>query len=162
MSTSTSSRMLSWAREPIGMLTLLAAVTVLVGSSIAFATPPSGNITRTELAKGRTSGSVSINTSAPSDFYVQNVIVDAGGSSGWHHHPGPEFSIIKSGSGTLYRDSCDPVVVNAGQAIFIPGGMNHLLRNDGTVPLEVYVTYVVPADTGVRNDEPRPQDCEVL
>ena len=159
---STSSRVLSWAREPIGVLTLLAGATVLVGSSFAIATPPVGNVTRTELAKGRTDEGISINTSAPSDFYVQNVIVDIGASSGWHHHPGPEFSIIKSGSGTLYRGGCEPRGVSAGQAMFIPGGMNHLVRNDGTAPLEIYVTYLVPADAAVRADEPQPTDCSVL
>ncbi len=159
--TSSRRRTASWARIPLTAVSVVIAAVTLVGIGAALATPPQGTVARTELAKGRTMGPVNIQTSAPADFYVQQVTVEPGASSGWHHHPGPEYTAIKAGSGTLFRGGCDPIPVTAGQAMFIPGGMNHLVRNDGGAPLELYVTYVLPADTAVRADEPQPADCSI-
>ena len=158
---SSTRRIGSVARTAVTAASVVIAGVSLVGIGAALATPPQGAVTRTELAKGRTTGPVNIQTSGPADFYVQQVTVEVGASSGWHHHPGPEYTAIKSGSGTLYRGGCEPVTVSAGQAMFIPGGMNHLVRNDGDAPLELYVTYTIPADTAVRADEPAPADCTV-
>src|SRR6059036_2444975 len=77
---------------------LLAAGVVLVGSAVlvpgAFASAPSG-FAATTLVTANLDHTVRINsdgvklqTKEPTDVRVQRVVVAAGGSSGWHHHPG--------------------------------------------------------------------------
>jgi quercetin dioxygenase-like cupin family protein len=150
----------SQGRRSLGYLALVWAVLGLVGAGVAVATPPSGTITRTELAKGTISESVTIQRSGPTDFYVQSVVVHPGASSGWHTHPGAEFSIVKSGTGTLVKASdCAPKTISAGQAFFIPGGLAHMARNDGPEPLEIYVTYTLVGGSAPRGDSDQPAGC---
>ncbi|MEP6550788.1 MAG: hypothetical protein ABJB95_06375, partial [Gemmatimonadales bacterium] len=37
------------------------------------------------------------------DIATSNVVVGAGGSSGWHTHPGPVIVVVKTGAITFYR-----------------------------------------------------------
>jgi quercetin dioxygenase-like cupin family protein len=130
-----------------------AATAFAVGAgAAALATPPGGTITRTDLGKGTVSENIDFQTHTPSDFYLQSVVIDPGASSGWHTHPGAEYTILKSGTLTLFTASCTPRVLSAGQAFFIPPNTSHMARNDGTAPAETYVTYTVPTGAGVRND----------
>lgn len=157
MSTS-SSRITGWVRRP--QVALVTIVLCLVGAGVALATTPSGNITRNELAKGTITDPVSIQTSAPTDFHVQVVTLDPGAATGWHTHPGPEFSIVKAGTMTLIKASdCTPRQVTAGQALFNPGGVAHFARNNGVEPAEIYVTYTLPAGSATRGDADKPANC---
>jgi quercetin dioxygenase-like cupin family protein len=122
----------------------------LAGVTAAVATPPSGKVSRNELATGKVTDAIDIQRSEPSDFHIDVVTLEPGASSGWHTHPGPEYSIVKAGSVVLVRDGkCEPVTVSAGQGVFIPEGTAHLAHNDGKEPAELYVTYTVPAGTTV-------------
>jgi quercetin dioxygenase-like cupin family protein len=130
------------------------ATVSLAGVTAAIATPPSGGITRNDLAKGKVTDAIDIQRKDPSDFYIQNVTIDPGGDSGWHTHPGPEYSIVKAGEVVLFRaPGCEPVKLVAGQGFFTPAGTAHSARNDGKEPAELYVTYTVPAgNTNLRVD----------
>src|SRR5207237_661140 len=76
------------------------------------------------------------------------VTIEPGASTGWHTHPGPEYSVVKTGEIVLERSpACAPVTVKAGEGSFIPGGMPHIAHNHSTAPAEIYVTYTVPAGT---------------
>lgn len=131
-----------------------AVLTGLFGAHVATATPPSGKITRTELAQGTTRDPISINSSGETAFYVQQVVIDPGGDSGWHTHPGPEYTIVKSGTVTLQRAThCTPVALGPGQVMFIEDGVSHTARNEGTEPVELYVTYTLPAGQMIRHDQ---------
>ncbi len=133
-----------------------AAGVVFVGGGLgaALATPPSGTASRTEIAKARVTDPISIQTHAPVDFHIQQLTLDPGATSGWHAHPGAEYSIVKTGSVTLIKSpSCAPRTVNAGEGFFIPGGTNHFARNDSGAPVELWVTYTLAADAPVRIDQ---------
>jgi quercetin dioxygenase-like cupin family protein len=147
-------------RDMISVM-LMTAVGALLGAGIAAATPPSG-VSRNELAKGTITEPVSIQTSSPSDFYVQQVTIQPGGYSGFHTHPGAEVTAVKAGTVTLFdmRDpECKPRTISAGGALYVPGGTVHAARNDGKDPVELYVTYILPAGKPVRAEADKPAKC---
>lgn len=95
---------------------------------------------------------------------VQQVVVLPGGHTGWHSHPGPAVVLIKSGQMSFY-DSDDPTCTartySAGEAFIDSGqGHVHIARNEGTVNLELWVTYFdVPAGGAFRIDAPATGNC---
>jgi quercetin dioxygenase-like cupin family protein len=135
------------------------AAVSLAGVTAAIATPPSGTINRNDLAVGKVTDDIDIQRTEPSDFYIQVVTIDPGASSGWHTHPGPEYSILKAGEIVMERaPACQPLTLKAGQGFFIPGGTPHMAHNDGKEPAELYVTYTVPSgNTTLRQDAK--EDC---
>ena len=137
-------------RRPVRLVALSWAAVSLAGVTAAVATPPSGESTRNELVVGKVTDDINIQRSSPSDFHIQQLTINPGANSGWHTHPGPEYSIVKAGEVVLQRASaCDPVTVKAGEGVFIPGGTAHIAHNDTKDPAELYVTYTVPAGTTV-------------
>jgi quercetin dioxygenase-like cupin family protein len=135
------------------------AAVSLAGVTAAIATPPSGTINRNDLAVGKVTDEIDIQRTEPSDFYIQVVTIDPGATSGWHTHPGPEYSILKAGEIVMERaTACEPLTLKAGQGFFIPGGTPHMAHNDGKEPAELYVTYTVPSgNTTLRQDAK--EDC---
>ncbi len=138
------------------------AVTALVIPSMATspaatATPAEGDIERTDLAKGTTDAPIAIvSVGQPTTLYVQNLVLAPASSSGWHTHPGPEYSVINGGEVALQTagGGCVPAVFGAGQAIFVPAGVPHVVSNKGFDQAEATVTYTLPADRAVRDDAP--------
>ena len=134
----------------IKYVTLAWAAVSLAGVTAAIATEPSGKISRNELAVGKVTDEIDIQRSEPTDFHIDVVTIEPGGNSGWHTHPGPEYSIVKAGEVVLERaPNCDPITLKAGQGFFTPGGTAHMAHNDGKEAAEIYVTYTVPAGTTV-------------
>ena len=125
-------------------------VVSLAGVTAAIATPPSGSISRNELAVGKVTDTIDIQRTEPSDFHIHNLTLDPGANSGWHTHPGPEYSIVKAGEVVLVRaPKCEPITLSAGQGFFTSDGTPHMAHNDTKEPAELYVTYTVPAGTTV-------------
>ena len=136
------------AQHPVRLVTAAWAVVSLAGITAAIATPATGNTSRNELVVGKVTDDINMQRSSPSDFHIQQVTIEPGASTGWHTHPGPEYSVVKTGEIVLERSpACAPVTVKAGEGSFIPGGMPHIAHNDSTAPAEIYVTYTVPAGT---------------
>jgi quercetin dioxygenase-like cupin family protein len=158
-------------REFLELATLLGTGVVLAGGATglvigagtdkAGATPPSGKLTRTELAVGRLAKDVAIEAHGPTDFHIQHVVLEPGADSGWHTHPGIALDIVTAGTVTAYLDEkdCDPVKVEAGQAFLFPAGVAHKARNEGDERAEVYVTYLVVAGADPRKDAGPPESC---
>jgi len=109
-----------------------------------------------------------INVNNAGDTVMQKIVIAPGGHTGWHSHPGPVVVLIASGEMSFY-DSEDPTCTvrtyAAGQAFVDSGqGHVHIARNEGSVPLELYVTYFdvtpgVPAPAAFRIDAPSPGNC---
>jgi quercetin dioxygenase-like cupin family protein len=79
-------------------------------------------------------------------FSVRTVTLPPGGEIPWHRHPGTEMSIVTAGAVTVEREgACDPVVYRSGEAVYIPDGAPHTARNEGTVPLQLVVSYLLTA-----------------
>jgi quercetin dioxygenase-like cupin family protein len=59
-----------------------------------------------------------------------------------HKHPGEEIIYVTQGV-IEYEVAGKPVVVKAGEVLFIPNGVVHAARNPGTEPAAELATYVV-------------------
>jgi quercetin dioxygenase-like cupin family protein len=133
-----------------------ATAAALAMSGSAVATPPEGDVQRTDLAKGTTNTPISIVTSGEETaFYVQSLVLKPGASSGWHAHPGQEQSVITEGTVFVQTAAnCIPVAYSAGQTVVLSTGTPHVVTNKGPDDAEVVVTYTLPADRMVRDDAP--------
>lgn len=149
-------------RRFLGLATA-AATGVMVGglTDRAGATPPAGTMAREPLALGRLDEHVTVATFEPSDFHVHRVVVQPGADSGWHTHPGTALDVVTAGALTLYmgESGCQSRRIDAGQAVFVPKGVPHLARNEGTEPAEAYITYLVTAGAEPRTDAAKPGNC---
>ncbi|AFP37109.1 cupin domain-containing protein [Mycolicibacterium smegmatis] len=122
----------------------------------AVATPAEGDVERTDLAEGTTTTPIWIVTAGqPTTLTVQSLLLQPGAGSGWHAHPGPEHSVVNSGSVVLRTaPGCAPVTYGTGQSVFIPAGVPHEVSNQGSEEAEVVVTYTLPANVPARDDAP--------
>ncbi len=103
-----------------------------------------------------------LRTKGDSDVIVTESVVAPGGSFGWHSHPGPSFSVVKSGTLSFYRaddPTCTPQIYHAGDTLIDPGNAVHIGRNEGSVDLVLIVTRLVPHGAASRIDEPNPGNC---
>jgi hypothetical protein len=121
---------------------------------------------------------VEIKTKDKTDIAVSNVVVAAGGSSGWHTHPGPVLVVVKTGTITFYRagnhgdqngdnengdnrknsGTCSRTVYPAGSAfVEVPApGHAMLAKNEGSAEATVTATYFAPPGAALRIDRPWP------
>lgn len=148
-----------------------AALAVLAVGGIVLATPAS-LVTNTPIAAG-TLGPVNLNvktgdwkldlrTKGDSNVIVTESRVAAGGTFGWHSHPGPSLVVVKSGTLSFYRGddpTCTAEIYQAGDVLIDPGNVVHIGRNEGSVDLVVITTRLVPAGAAARIDEPSPGNC---
>jgi quercetin dioxygenase-like cupin family protein len=81
--------------------------------------------------------------SVPGWESLQALVSFAPGSSfPRHKHPGEEIIYVTQGT-IEYEVAGKPVVVKAGEVLFIPNGVVHAARNPGTEPAAELATYVV-------------------
>jgi uncharacterized cupin superfamily protein len=102
-------------------------------------------------------------TKGDSDVYVQNNIVQPGGDSGWHSHPGHSLVIVTAGTITDYESDdpdCKPKVYTQGMG-FVDGGgdHSHIIRNEGSIPASTMAVQVIPAGFARRIDAAAPGNC---
>jgi quercetin dioxygenase-like cupin family protein len=127
-------------------------------------TPPAG-ITTEILGSGSTlagfkihADGIKVESKNTAGFTVARLTFAAGGTTGWHAHPGPVLVIVKTGSVTKYSaDDCTAQTYTAGQAFVENGPTDHnMIRNDGSVPAETIVTFITPPGAPIRDDAPPP------
>jgi quercetin dioxygenase-like cupin family protein len=119
----------------------------------ALASPPSG-FTPTLLVKADFDETVRVNsdrikfrTKDATDVMVQKIVLDPGGSSGWHHHPGIVIIAVKSGSVTVWDSECNQTTYGPG----LPNGAVSIERGDepGQVTsadgATTYTTFIAPS-----------------
>jgi quercetin dioxygenase-like cupin family protein len=153
------------------ILLVAVGVTVLaLAVGAAMATPPSGQ-TATPLTRATLgifeAGNDGIEVESErrsADIAIAKVVLQPGGSTGWHHHPGVTLVSVSSGIVTEYDEDCDTSVYTAGEGFVESNDKVHLVRNKGNVKAVLYATFIVPTSTppdGLRIDEPQPRDCNV-
>jgi quercetin dioxygenase-like cupin family protein len=143
----------------------LFAVAVLVSS--AGGTPQTG-VTTEVLSRGTIAdsfrvrvGGIKIKVKGPVDVAVARLSFQPGGTSGWHSHPAATLAAVTKGTVTrLMAEGCTRESFSAGQG-FAETGPNevHMVRNEGSVPAETIVSFVVPVGAPLRIDQPAPADC---
>jgi len=148
-----------------------AALAALALGGIVLATPAS-MVTTTPIAMGNLAPvnlniktgdwKLDLRTKGESNVIVTESVVAPGGSFGWHSHPGPSFSVVKSGTLSFYRGddpTCTAEIYHAGDVLIDPGNAVHIGRNEGSVDLVLIVTRLVPAGAPARIDVPDPGNC---
>jgi quercetin dioxygenase-like cupin family protein len=125
---------------------------------VAIATPPS-NVSIRELARADSIEPFTLDAEGDNDVIVLTATVEPGGTTGWHSHPGMEIAVVKTGTLTVYDAECVPRTVTAGHGRVQHAHTIHMGRNEGTSPVELYATFVVPHGSPVRIDENAPEGC---
>jgi hypothetical protein len=92
------------------------------------------------------------------DLVVRMHDYAAGGSTGWHTHPGPVFINVLQGQVTFYEmddPTCTPHVVSAGQG-YVDSGNGHLGRNETGQPAKDVSVILAPVNLPFRGELPAP------
>ena len=109
-------------------------VTSALGSHVPQAQGP--GLERTDLIKQ--------DLSAPGREVVQTLVGFAPGATGARHsHPGEELVYVVEGVLEYALDGKAPVVLKAGDVLFIPAGAVHEVTNVGTGTAAELATYIV-------------------
>jgi quercetin dioxygenase-like cupin family protein len=149
-------------------VTVLALLALVVGAALA--TPPkeatTTPLTRATLGNFEAKGDgIEVESERRSaDFAIAKVVLDPGGSTGWHHHPGVTLVSVASGSVAEYDKKCEKSVFKAGEGFVESNDEVQLVRNEGNVKAVLYATLIVPTNTtdeGLRIDDPKPRNCNV-
>jgi quercetin dioxygenase-like cupin family protein len=153
------------------ILLIVVAVTVLVVFvGAALATQPKGvtptPLTRATLGKfeAENNGIEVESQRTSADFALAKVVIEPGGTTGWHHHPGVALVSVNSGSVTEYDKNCHKSVVKAGEGFFESNSEVHVVRNRGKADAVLYVTFIAPTKTpadGLVILDPKPKGCNV-
>lgn len=147
---------------------ILGAAAIVMLAPAADGSPPSG-FTPTNLVKADLDHVVQINsdrvklqTKEPTDVLVQKIVFDAGGSSGWHHHPGLVIAAVQSGSVTVWDSNCNQTTYGPGLpngSVFTESGDEPGLATSSGGATS-YVTFIAPsADPPVFRIEDDPPPC---
>jgi quercetin dioxygenase-like cupin family protein len=154
---------------------VIAVATAILGATaiggMAFATPAQ-LVTSTTLATGSLDPVnfvvksddwvTQLRTKGQTSMTVTENRVAAGGTFGWHSHPGPSLVIVKAGSVTFYLGddpTCTGVVHSTGDAYIDPGSVVHIARNETAEEAIVIVTRFAPVGVPTRIDQPSPGIC---
>jgi quercetin dioxygenase-like cupin family protein len=133
-----------------------------VRAAVAQTNPSDGpQVASEQLAKAHTEYSPFVD--GPADFYTNRLTFPPGAVVDWHRHPGPVFAEVISGTLTNHYDTlgCLRRFV-PGEAVYVPRDLIHVDANEGSVPLVVLSTFIVPADSPLRIpvDVPAGSRCE--
>jgi quercetin dioxygenase-like cupin family protein len=103
-------------------------------------------------------------TTGPSDLYVQQNTWQAGGTTGWHTHPGHSLIMVTEGTVTDYEGddpTCTPHVYSQGMTFVDEGGRHHahIIRNETGSEAQTIAIQLIPAGAMRRIDVPNPGNC---
>jgi quercetin dioxygenase-like cupin family protein len=153
------------------ILLMAVAVTVLVVFvGAALATQPKGvtpaPLTRATLGnfEAENNGIEVESQRTSADFALAKVLIEPGGTTGWHHHPGVALVSVNSGAVTEYDKNCHKSVYKAGEGFVESNGEVHVVRNRGKANAILYVTFIAPTKTpadGLVLLDPKPKGCNV-
>jgi quercetin dioxygenase-like cupin family protein len=106
-----------------------------------------------------------MSTYGQSDLYVSVNKFTAGGTTGWHSHPGPSFLLVVSGTVTNYSSAqpgCAGQTYAAGQGFLDPGGSEvHMVRDNGSVEAETIAVQFVAHGDSRKTAAKQPAHCSV-
>jgi quercetin dioxygenase-like cupin family protein len=152
-------------------VSVLALLAIVVGAALANtpsgvkATPVTATpITRATLGKfAAENKGVKVQSERTSaDLAIVKLVIEPGGSTGWHHHPGVVLVSVGSGTVTEYDPQCHKSVHKAGKGFVESNSAVHLVRNEGNAKAVLYPTYLVPTATppkGLNISDPQPKGC---
>jgi quercetin dioxygenase-like cupin family protein len=93
--------------------------------------------------------------SVPGKVVVQaRAEFDPGVAAGRHTHPGEEIGYVLEGQLEILIDGQPPKIVKAGETFFVPAGLIHDGKNNGSGKAKVLATYVVEKGKPVATPAP--------
>jgi quercetin dioxygenase-like cupin family protein len=116
----------------------LAAAMIVAGTSLPQAARAHelGDIQRTDLLRS--------DLSAAGREAIQVLVTFAPGVvAARHAHPGEELVYVVDGALEYQLDGQAPVIVKAGESLFIPAGVGHAVKNVGGTKAAELATYIV-------------------
>ena len=104
---------------------------------------------------------VKLQTQGPVEIAAQRIVIQPGGTLGWHSHPGPTVVTILRGTMSFYHaEHCTHEIEYAtGQSFSNLPDEIHMARNEGTEPVVVFASYYLQQGTpptALRIDQPSP------
>ena len=115
------------------VLTILLIGTYTISAS---AQTKNSGISRTELQRHDMSTSGTEMVQAHIDF-------EPGTAFGNHNHPGEEIIYVLEGELEYIVEGKSPVILKAGEVLFIPAGTIHSAKNVGNIKASELATYIV-------------------
>jgi quercetin dioxygenase-like cupin family protein len=146
----------------IALLLCLAVAVATTGAAIA---TPGAGVSSGTLGRATIEGKFKMRSEGVADAVIRQVVVAAGGTTGWHTHPGPVLVIVTSGALTLYDsddESCSGTTYGAGQGFIDPGyGHVHIARNESTSTAAQFIAvfFDVPVGGATTLDAADPGNC---
>jgi quercetin dioxygenase-like cupin family protein len=91
----------------------------------------------------------------------QRIVIQPGGTLGWHSHPGPTVVTVRQGTLSFYHaEDCTAEIEYAtGQSFSNLPDEIHLARNEGAAEVVLFAVYFVPVSSPplpLRIDQPSP------
>jgi quercetin dioxygenase-like cupin family protein len=146
------------------LVALLAAGLVVGVIAVASGSAPSG-FTSVQIARGQSGHFFAVVQFKGRDVVTAQNNIDAGGSTGWHSHPGLAVIALQAGQVTVYSEPvgggrCNAHSYSAGQVFLERPNDEENAVNTGGVPEVAGVTFFnVPHGGSARIDRPDPGDC---
>ncbi|MFS0692148.1 cupin domain-containing protein [Streptomyces nitrosporeus] len=149
------------SRVPRTVMLMGACVAALGPVSAAAVATPGGGVSGTVVAKGTSEGELEVRApEGRADVTFREIVVEPGGSTGWHTHRGQLIAVVQSGTLTRTLHDCSTEVTPAGTSFIEPSGAGHrhIGRNLGTEPVVLWVTYLLPEGSEL-SDDAEAADC---
>jgi quercetin dioxygenase-like cupin family protein len=147
-------------RKALGLGLVAVSLATMVG--VAVGTTGSG-FTVTPVGSAEIANRVGIHQAPHESTVVATLDFEAGGTTGWHSHPGKTLVLVTAGEFTLYRDkdgACHTRTYGPGDGFVEKRTSVHMGVNEGTEPVKlVAVFFRVPDDGTTRIDKPDPGVC---
>ncbi len=114
------------------------------------------------LSKSLVTDGIHIMPSGPVDVQFSVLVVDPGGSVGWHSHPGDVLVNVADGTATRYEADdidCRPAAFTVEQGWVEHPHHVHTVRNETDKPLTLNVVLITPAGMSPGVSQPDPGNC---
>src|SRR5438067_4006683 len=108
---------------------VVAALSAVLSSSLAAATPPSGRFTFRDLVRAKIADPGTLSMPAGTDVLSSSYTMSPGASSGWRTLPGPTVLALSKGKLTIRTAGCATKEYVAGQAAILPAGPYEVSNN---------------------------------
>src|SRR5918992_744396 len=105
-----------------------ALVAWALSATIALA-PPGSMVVATPIARATFGGAINTGQMAGRQSVIQQLMIAAGGHTGWHTHPRGTVILVQAGTFSLYNDMCAKSVTAENRGVVEPGGHIQLARN---------------------------------
>lgn len=131
----------------------------LLGAGGIASASPGHLITATTTAEGKFVKPHNIKVQNVTRVVEQTLTLQPGGDTGWHIHPGIVILTVQKGTITRRSADCNVEVFPAGTSFVKQGTLALNGVNEGTEPVELHLTYLLPEGAPLRYEREAPTYC---